>query len=171
MRLRPPNPPMANPFSAVRLSLAVFFRRGLLRERGTPSGRLPGQVIVVVMLLAWAIWGTPTPLAQLPGTQRTDLLRHDLSTPGREVVQALVEFAPGPSAPRHAHPGEEVAYVVEGELKYRLDGLPPVFARAGEALFIPSGAVHAVTNMGADRAAELATNFVAKDAPLLQLAE
>ena len=52
--------------------------------------------------------------AQQPGVKRTDLLRRDLSVPGREVVQVRVEFAPGVAFPKHSHPGEEVAYVLSG---------------------------------------------------------
>jgi quercetin dioxygenase-like cupin family protein len=43
--------------------------------------------------------------AQPPGTKRTDLQRHDLSAPGREVIQVRVDFDPGCVAPRHTHPG------------------------------------------------------------------
>src|SRR4051812_42540138 len=50
--------------------------------------------------------------ARPPGTARTDLQRHDLSIPGREVVQLRVDFAPGASFPRHTHPGEEIIYVI-----------------------------------------------------------
>ena len=51
---------------------------------------------------------------QLPGIKRTDLQEHDLSFPGRQVIQNRVEI--GPEAPliRHWHPGEEVIYVLEG---------------------------------------------------------
>jgi hypothetical protein len=56
-------------------------------------------------------------LAQAPGIKRTDLQRHDRSVPGREVIQVLVEFAPGVVAPNHSHPGEEIVYVVEGLLE------------------------------------------------------
>jgi quercetin dioxygenase-like cupin family protein len=42
--------------------------------------------------------------AQQSGIKRTDLERHDLSVPGREVNQVLVEFAAGASFPRHSHP-------------------------------------------------------------------
>jgi quercetin dioxygenase-like cupin family protein len=33
----------------------------------------------------------------------------------------------GPEAPfvRHKHPGEEIIYVLEGTLEYRVDGRPP----------------------------------------------
>jgi quercetin dioxygenase-like cupin family protein len=106
---------------------------------------------------------------QAPGIQRTDLQRNDLSAPGREVIQVLVEFAPGVVAPRHSHPGEEIVYVVEGLLEYHLDGKPPVTLKSGEALFIPAGAFHAVKNVGSGNAAELATYIVEKGKPLLVL--
>ena len=32
---------------------------------------------------------------QAPGLWRTDLQRHDLSVPGREVIQNRVEISPG----------------------------------------------------------------------------
>ena len=32
--------------------------------------------------------------AQQPGVKRTELQRHDLSAPGREAVQARIDFAP-----------------------------------------------------------------------------
>ena len=66
-----------------------------------------------MMLVAGS--GSPLLAQQRPaGTQRTDLQQHDLSIPGREVLQARVEFAPGASFPRHKHPGEEIIYVLEG---------------------------------------------------------
>jgi|SRR5688572_6790328 quercetin dioxygenase-like cupin family protein len=108
--------------------------------------------------------------AQQQGIQRKDVLRKELSVPGREVIQVLVDFAAGTSFPRHSHPGEEVAYVIEGKLEYRLDGRPPVVLEAGDALFIPAGAVHAVTNLGSEKGSELATYIVEKGEPLVVLA-
>ena len=107
--------------------------------------------------------------AQAPGITRTDLQRHDLSVPGREVVQVRVDFAPGVVAPRHSHPGEEIVYEIEGLLEYRLEGQPPVTLKAGEVLFIPPGTVHEVKNVGSGNAAELATYVVEKGKPLLVL--
>jgi len=103
--------------------------------------------------------------------KRTNLLRNDLSAPGREVIQVLVEFGPGVSAVRHTHPGEELVYVTEGALEYQLDGRPPLTVKAGEVLFIPHGTPHAVKNVGAGKAAELATYIVEKGRPLLALSE
>jgi quercetin dioxygenase-like cupin family protein len=116
------------------------------------------------------------PMAQahevsLGDIKRTDLLRNDLSIPGREVVQVLVEFGPGVTAVRHSHPGEELVYVTEGSLEYQLDGRPPVIIRAGEVLFIPHGTPHAVKNVGIGKAVELATYIVEKGKPLLALGE
>jgi len=61
-------------------------------------------VVVVVSGLALHV-----ARAQLPGVNRTDLQRHDLSIPGREVVQVRVDFPPGVVAPKHSHPGEEIS--------------------------------------------------------------
>lgn len=105
--------------------------------------------------------------AQPPGSTRTDLQRRDLSIPGREAIQVLVGFAPGAFAARHAHPGEEIVYVVEGSIEYQIDGQPPVTLHAGEVLFIPAGAIHSAKNVGSGDASELATYIVEKGRPLL----
>jgi quercetin dioxygenase-like cupin family protein len=105
--------------------------------------------------------------AQTPGVTRADLQRHDLSIPGREAVQVRVDFAPAAVAPRHSHPGEEIVYVLKGALEYRLDGKAPVTLKTGDVLFIPAGAIHAVTNVGGEPASELATYVVEKGKPLV----
>src|SRR5215207_67354 len=110
-------------------------------------------------------------LAQQAGIKRTDALRHDLGVPGREVVQVRVDIAPGVLAARHSHPGEEIAYVLEGSLEYQFDGQPPVTLKAGEALFIPAGTIHSAKNVGSGNGAELATYVVEKGKPLVVPAE
>jgi quercetin dioxygenase-like cupin family protein len=105
--------------------------------------------------------------AQLSGTRRTDLQRHDLSAPGREVIQARVELDPGVTAPKHWHPGEEIIYVLEGSLEYHVEGKPPVTLKAGDVLFIPAGTVHSAKNVGSCNGAELATYVVEKGKPLV----
>lgn len=110
-------------------------------------------------------------MAQQAATRRIDLQRHDLSAPGREVIQSRVELAPGVAFPAHRHPGEEIVYVLEGTLEYQVEGEPPVTLRAGEVLFIPDGAVHSARNVGEAQGAELATYFVRKGEPLLELSD
>lgn len=107
---------------------------------------------------------TPQPLSE---TSRTNLLRDDLSAAGHEVIQVRVDFQPGAVAPRHRHPGEEIAYVLSGSLEYRLDGRSPVTLHAGDVLFIPDGTVHAARNVGREGASELATYIVRKGEPLI----
>jgi quercetin dioxygenase-like cupin family protein len=114
---------------------------------------------------------TAAPRAQQSGVACTDLQRHDLSVPAREVIQVRVDFAPGVVAPRHSHPGEEIVYALDGTLRYQLEGQPPVTIAAGEVVFIPPGTIHAVTNVGNGNAAELATYVVEKGKPLVVLAE
>jgi quercetin dioxygenase-like cupin family protein len=109
--------------------------------------------------------------AQLAGTRRIDLQRHDLSAAGREVIQARVEIDPGVTSSRHSHPGEEIIYVLEGVLEYRVDGKPPVTLKAGDVLFIPAGIIHAAKNVGSGPAAELATYVVEKGKPLVVVDE
>ena len=107
--------------------------------------------------------------AQQAGTKRTDLQRHDLSAPGREVIQVRVDFDPGVLAPLHTHPGEEIIYVLEGTLEYEIDGKPPVRVKPGDVLFVPAGAPHLARNIGSVNGAELATYIVEKGKPLVTL--
>jgi quercetin dioxygenase-like cupin family protein len=129
------------------------------------------RIIAVAVLIVGSGLAPNVARSQQPGVKRTDLLRHDLGVPGREVVQVRVDLAPGVAFPPHSHPGEEIAYVFEGLLEYRLEGKPPVTLEAGEALFIPAGTIHAARNVGGGNAAELATYLVEKGEPLVALAK
>ena len=101
--------------------------------------------------------------AQQPGVHRTDLQRHDLSIPEREVVQVRVDIDPGMVAPKHKHPGEEIIYVLEGSLEYQIEGKPPATLTAGDVFFIPAGAIRSAKNVGRDNGAELATYVASLD--------
>jgi quercetin dioxygenase-like cupin family protein len=125
------------------------------------------RILAVAVLIVGGGLALNVAQSQQSGVTRSDLLRHDLSVPGREVIQVRVDFAPGVAFPPHSHPGEEIAYVIEGLLEYRLEGRPPVTLKAGEALFIPAGTIHSAKNVGTDNAAELATYLVEKGKPLV----
>jgi quercetin dioxygenase-like cupin family protein len=112
--------------------------------------------------------GAPPP--QPPGVTRTELQRHDLSTPGREAIQVRVGLAPGVAFPPHSHPGEEIIYVLQGTLEYRVAGRPVTLGPGG-VLFIPAGTVHSARNAGSGNADELATYIVEKGRPLVVLAQ
>lgn len=124
-------------------------------------------IVTAALLLAGGAPALPAAHAQASGITRNDLQRHDLSVPGREVVQVLVGFGPGIVAANHHHPGEEIVYVTEGALEYRLEGRAPVTLKAGDVLFIPPGVNHEVRNVGNGKGAELATYIVEKGKPLV----
>ena len=125
------------------------------------------RILAVSVLIVGGGLALNVAQSQQPGVTRSDLLRHDLSVSGREVIQVRVDFAPGVAFPPHSHPGEEIAYVIEGLLEYRLEGRPPVTLKAGEALFIPANTIHAAKNVGDRKGAELATYIVEKGKPLV----
>jgi quercetin dioxygenase-like cupin family protein len=108
---------------------------------------------------------------QIPGLNRTDLQEHDLSAPGREVIQHRVEISTEAPPIRHSHPGEEIIYVLGGSLEYEVDGQPPTTVNAGEVFFVPAETVHAVKNVGDGAGLELATYVVEKGKPLFEVAQ
>ena len=127
------------------------------------------RAVALAVLIAGGGLALHVAQAQQVGSKRTDLQRHDLSIPGREVIQTRTELDPGASAPRHTHFGEEIIYVLEGTWEYQVEGQPPKTVKAGEVLFIPYGAIHSAKNVGTGRATELGTYVVEKGKPLLTL--
>ena len=77
-----------------------------------------------------------------PGSN--EMLRTTLqSVPGVEVIVSDVIIPPNATVPRHYHPGEEVAYVIEGSAVHVEQGKPDLPVKAGDAFVIPPEAVHA----------------------------
>ncbi len=105
-------------------------------------------------------------MAQNSGLTRTLLTKADISVAGREAVVARVEVAPGARAGRHTHPGDEISYVLEGQVELLIDGQPPQVVKAGEALVIPAGVVHDAHNAGDATVRLLAVYVVEKGKPL-----
>jgi quercetin dioxygenase-like cupin family protein len=123
-------------------------------------------ISLAVALLA-GVWGVQRSSAQAPaGFKRTELQKHDLSTAGREAVTARGDFQPGATVPKHTHPGEEISYVLEGEVILEIEGKPPQTVKAGTAFFVPAGTVHSAKNAGKTAAAVLSTYIVEKGKPL-----
>jgi len=123
-------------------------------------GFAPFIIGLAALTISFAVY------AQLSGIDRVDLQRRDLGIQGKEIVQSRFEIYPDVVAPKHSHPGEEVVYILEGELEYQLEGRAPVTVKAGEVLFIPAGVIHSAKNTGKKKCIELATYIVEKDKPL-----
>jgi quercetin dioxygenase-like cupin family protein len=129
--------------------------------RKRTAGLVAASIVVVLMAL-----GVHAPSAQPAAFKRTVLQKADLSTPGREVVQALVEIPGGVRPGKHTHPGEEVGYVLEGTLLLWVEGRPTVTIRAGDSFFVEAGRPHETANEGTTVAKLLATYTVEKGKPL-----
>src|SRR4051794_21723595 len=106
-------------------------------------------------ILQWGVFGMLLASAsavllfsQNPGIQRTVVHKADVSVPGREAVIARVEVAPGASAGRHTHPGDEISYVMEGEGEILIDGQPTRKVKTGDGFVIPAGSIHDAHNGG-----------------------
>jgi quercetin dioxygenase-like cupin family protein len=93
--------------------------------------------VAVVVAIGAAIAGSPdTPSLET-------LLKADLErVEGTEVVVSRVTLPPSTTLPRHWHPGEEFAYVVEGSVTLWQEGREDIVARAGDAVRIPLKQVH-----------------------------
>jgi len=126
-------------------------------------------VIIAIIILGIIAFLVPNQIAAQTGIKRIDLQKHDLSVPGRETIQARIDFDAHSAFGKHFHPGEEVIYVLEGSLEYQIEGEKPVTLKAGEVLFIPAGVVHSAKNNTNAKAAELATYIVEKGKPILTL--
>ena len=124
--------------------------------------------IVALGLVACLAFGAVASRAQ-DGIKRTDIQTHDLSAPGREVVQQMVELQPGVVVAKHTHPGEEISVVLEGELVFQMAGTPDVTVKAGQPFFVRSGVVHGVKASSATKL--LATYVVEKGKPLRSAAQ
>ncbi len=113
-----------------------------------------------------AFWTAGGVAAQQTGFVRVPLQTQELSTPGRIAVQVRGEFDSGFGTGRHTHSGEELTYVLEGEIEVRVDGQPPRVIKAGETFFLPAGVVHEGVNTGSAKVKVLATYIVEKGQPL-----
>jgi quercetin dioxygenase-like cupin family protein len=100
------------------------------------------------------------------GIKRTDVQTANLSVPGREVVQQLVEFQPGVVVEKHTHPGEEVGAILEGTIQLEVAGKPPVTLKAGQGFVVPPNTPHGAKNVNSGVSRLLATYIVEKGKPL-----
>ena len=119
--------------------------------------------IVVGSLLVLAASGA---FAQASGLTRTMVGKADVSIPGKEAVVAKVEVAPGGAAGWHSHPGDEISYVMEGEVTLLMAGQPPRKVVAGESFVVPAGTVHNAMNSSAAPAKLVGVYVVEKGKPL-----
>ena len=113
-----------------------------------------------------ALAATALMFAQAPALKRTIVAQADVSIPNHEAVIAEVILAPGAFGGRHTHAGEEITYIIEGELEVIVEGKPTQNLKAGQGFIIPAGAVHNPHNTGSKPAKLAAIFYVEKGKPL-----
>ncbi len=105
-------------------------------------------------------------LVYAQGLTRVMVGKANVSVPGREAVVARVDVAAGGKSGRHTHPGDEISYILEGELTLLVDGQPPRQVKAGESFVVPAGIVHDAHNNGSVATKLVGVYVVEKGVPL-----
>jgi quercetin dioxygenase-like cupin family protein len=81
---------------------------------------------------------TQTPVPMLENLLRAHLERVE----GTEVIVSRVTIPPNTALPKHWHPGEEFAYILEGSAILWQEGKEDIVGRAGDVLRVPLEQVH-----------------------------
>ena len=90
----------------------------------------------------------------VPETKLETLLSAELeAVEGTEVIVSRVTIPPNTSLPKHWHPGEEFAYVLEGSAVLWRDGESDIIGRKGDVLKVSLKQVH--TAMTTDEGATI----------------
>jgi quercetin dioxygenase-like cupin family protein len=102
------------------------------------------RVPLTITLLACAAFpalAEGDPAAEKPRME--NLLSEELEgAPGTEVIVSRVEIPAHTSLPKHWHPGEEFAYVIEGSVTLWQEGKEDTVISAGQAAKVPLAQVH-----------------------------
>ena len=79
----------------------------------------------------------------IAGPQLENLMRTMLEgVEGTEIIVSRVTIPPNSSLPKHWHPGEEFAYVLEGSVTLWQEGKEDIVGTAGTVLKVPLKQVH-----------------------------
>ena len=99
--------------------------------------------------------------------KRETVLKQDMTIPGREVIMAEVELAPGATEGLHSHPSAELfGFVVEGTIQAEIEGKPPRTLKAGDHFYFAPGLVHQNTNRSSSPAKTYVVFVAEKGKPL-----
>jgi quercetin dioxygenase-like cupin family protein len=162
----------------------TFIRNGVeqVYKAGDSFTEVPGEILqarnagttrMSVMATYLQPWEAPlsrpqpqdkTPLPR-PFTSyqfKTDV---DPMTAPFDVVQAILDFAPGAATPYHTHPGIVMVTVVAGEITFNLEGVDHVY-KAGESFVEVPNQVGQARNAGSVPARLMASYLIPQGAAL-----
>jgi quercetin dioxygenase-like cupin family protein len=97
---------------------------------------------------------------------RREVQRAPSSIPGREIVQVETLIPPGVESGWHAHPGEEVGYIIAGQVEMMVHGRATVVLRPGDGFLIPPRTPHNARDLGPDTGRMLSTYIVETGQPI-----
>jgi quercetin dioxygenase-like cupin family protein len=91
---------------------------------------------------------------------RREVQRSPLSIPNREMVQVETLIPAGVESGWHIHPGEEVGYIIAGEVEMRVQGRATVVLKPGQGFLIPPRIPHNARDLGPETGRMLSTYIV-----------
>jgi quercetin dioxygenase-like cupin family protein len=125
---------------------------------------LAGMVAYMAAASAQVTKGTRDELAGK--LARREVQRSPLSIPGREMVQVETLIPAGVESGWHVHPGEEVGYIVVGEVEMKVQGRATVVLKAGQGFLIPPRIPHNARDLGPETGRMLSTYIVETGKPI-----
>ena len=94
---------------------------------------------------------------------RREVQRSPSSIPGREIVQVETLIPAGIESGWHAHPGEEVGYIIAGQVEMMVQGRANAVLHAGDGFLIPPRTPHNARDLGPETGRMLSTYIVETD--------
>lgn len=154
MRLRPRRPSFSRA-TVFALTMALPATSAIAEAPASPVAAAPAQA----------------PDALAGKLTRRVIQRAPSSTPGREIVQVETEIPPGVESGWHIHPGEEVGFIIAGEVEMHVQGRPTIILRAGDGFLIPPRTPHNARDIGPETGRMLSTYIVEPGQPLVTLVD
>ena len=97
---------------------------------------------------------------------RREVQRAPSSIPGREIVQVETLIPAGVESGWHVHPGEEVGYIIAGQVEMMVQGLATVVLHPGDGFLIPPRTPHNARDLGPETGRMLSTYIVETGQPI-----
>jgi quercetin dioxygenase-like cupin family protein len=97
---------------------------------------------------------------------RREVQRSLLSIPSREMVQVETLIPAGVESGWHIHPGEEVGYIIAGQVEMRVQGRATIILKPGDGFLIPPRTPHNARDLGPETGRMLSTYIVETGQPI-----
>jgi len=97
---------------------------------------------------------------------RREVQRSPLSIPSREMVQVETLIPAGVESGWHIHPGEEVGYIIAGQVEMRVQGRATIVLKPGDGFLIPPRTPHNARDLGPETGRMLSTYIVETGQPI-----